>query len=231
MEFFVLCISLQMRQKLKQGLRKYPTTPTTSTAPPLPPSATTSTITTAPQLSTISDLAKERDQKPLQIKDRELPQKRPSTDVSIPQHKRKYRRRKLSSSNESTTSEAPSNASDIPPPQPANIPLSPFSVTPRSPPSSHTTHTGCKVKGEAMETGGTELLPSSSSLYLTQKADMSESKSHPLSPITDAQAPSLEATASLDAAPSGEEIASSRKQGGSTSSDQSSINRLACTII
>ena len=230
MEFFVLCISLQMRQKLKQGLRKYPTTPTTSTAPPLPPSATTSTITTAPQLSTISDLAKERDQKPLQIKDRELPQKRPSTDVSIPQHKRKYRRRKLSSSNESTTSEAPSNASDIPPPQPANIPLSPFSVTPRSPPSSHTTHTGCKVKGEAMETGGAELLPSSS-LYLTQKADMSESKSHPLSPITDAQAPSLEATASLDAAPSGEEIASSRKQGGSTSSDQSSINRLACTII
>ena len=75
-----------------------------------------------------------------------------------------------------------------------------------------------------MESGGAELLPSSSSSSLTQKGDMPENKTHPLSPITDAQAPSL------DAAPSGEDVVSSRNQGGSTSSDQSSSNRLACTV-
>ena len=43
----------------------------------------------------------------------ECPQKRLSTDNPVPQAKRKRRARKLSSSNESTTSEAPSNSSDL----------------------------------------------------------------------------------------------------------------------
>ena len=49
-------------------------------------------------------------------KDRERkdgPQKRISVDAPIPPAKRKNRRRKLSSSNESTSSEAPSNVSDV----------------------------------------------------------------------------------------------------------------------
>ena len=44
---------------------------------------------------------------------KEGPQKRISADAPIPPAKRKNRRRKLSSSNESSTSEAPSNASDF----------------------------------------------------------------------------------------------------------------------
>ena len=42
-----------------------------------------------------------------------VPQKRLSVDAPIPTAKRKSRRRKLSSSNESSTSEAPSNVSDF----------------------------------------------------------------------------------------------------------------------
>ena len=65
----------------------------------------------------------------------DYPQKRQSTDNPVPPSKRKRPARKLSSSNESTTSEAPSNSSELQAMLPVtNMPGSPSSFV-HSPPS------------------------------------------------------------------------------------------------
>ena len=198
---------LQIRQRFNK--------PTSSTVPLLPPPITTT--------STFPGLIKEREHRPSRVKDRELPQKRYSTDAPIPPQKRKHRARKFSSSNESTTSDAPSNASDIPPRSAPPHVTSPSSVTARSPLSTHT-GPGSKIKVEVSESSRTDLLHLQPASSLSQKPeDVARGESHPFSPITSARVSSHEVV------PSGREVVPPRRQGGSTSSDQSSVNKLVYT--
>lgn len=181
-------IFIQIRQKLKQNLRKQgPDAPLTSVATKGGLGQSSMTVTTAttdsphvPDLSSnpVPQFHKLTTQKQHVSKHKEADRapKRSSSEALLPSIKRKARRRKFSSSNESSTSEAPSNNSEMLP-HDAHLPVSPMDMF--SPASSH------NKKEDPIQHGSLNNLDLLASV--TQKIDVqmpTARSSSPLSPVS-----------------------------------------------